>query len=77
MKRPSVKASKPAKPRRMLLELDPDIRQALEMLGRDRMQELQELADEAFRDLLKKHRRPVTLKEQLRQSSRAPANDEV
>jgi hypothetical protein len=37
---------------------------------------LQELADEAFRDLLKKHRRPVTLKEMLRESARShPAND--
>jgi hypothetical protein len=36
----------------------------------------QELADEAFRDLLKKHRRPTTLKEMLRESSRShPAND--
>ena len=37
---------------------------------------LQELAEEAFRDLLKKHRRPTTLKEMLEQSSRSmPAND--
>ena len=40
------------------------------------MQTLQELADEAFRDLLKKHRRPTTLKEMLRESARShPAND--
>lgn len=76
MKQPRTKSTKSVKPRRTLIELDPDIRQALEMLGRDRMQDLQELADEAFRDLLKKHRRPVTLKEQLRQSSRSAANDE-
>jgi hypothetical protein len=37
---------------------------------------LQELADEAFRDLLKKHRRPTTLKDILRESARSePAND--
>ena len=37
---------------------------------------LQDLADEAFRDLLKKHRRSVTLKEMLRESTRShPAND--
>jgi hypothetical protein len=49
---------------------------ALDRLARDRMASLQELADEAFRDLLKKHRRPTTLKEMLRQSVRAhPAND--
>ena len=28
---------------------------ALDMLARDRMMDFQELADEAFRDLLKKH----------------------
>jgi hypothetical protein len=40
------------------------------------MRSLQELAEEAFRDLLKKHRRPTTLKEMLRESARSqPAND--
>ena len=40
------------------------------------MKSLQELADEAFRDLLKKHGRPVTLKEALKASARrVPAND--
>jgi hypothetical protein len=49
---------------------------ALDRLAKDRMQTLQELADEAFRDLLKKHRRPTTLKEMLRESARShPAND--
>lgn len=32
------------------------------------MKDFQELADEAFRDLLKKHNRPTTLKAQLRES---------
>ncbi len=32
------------------------------------MMEFQELADEAFRDLLRKHGRPATLKAALRQS---------
>jgi hypothetical protein len=37
---------------------------------------VQDLAEEAFRDLLKKHRRPTTLKEMLRDSVRMqPAND--
>lgn len=41
------------------------------------MASLQELADEAFRDLLKKHCRPVTLKDMLRESVRQqPANDQ-
>jgi hypothetical protein len=40
------------------------------------MRSIQELADEAFRDLLKKHHRLVTLKDALRQSVRMqPAND--
>lgn len=37
---------------------------------------LQDLAEDAFRDLLKKHRRPVTLREALKESVRMhPAND--
>jgi hypothetical protein len=41
---------------------------ALELLARDRMMDFQELADEAFSDLLKKHRRPTDLKTALRES---------
>ena len=47
---------------------------ALDMLGKDSMKTFQELADEAFRDLLKKHNRPVTLKEALRASVGHAAN---
>ena len=42
---------------------------ALDMLARDRMMDFQEIADEAFRDLLKKHGRPSSLKEALRRSA--------
>lgn len=42
---------------------------ALDMLAKDRMMDFQELADEAFRDLLRKHGRPVNLKEALRRSA--------
>ena len=42
---------------------------ALDMLARDRMMDFQELADEAFRDLLKKHGQPSSLKEALRRSA--------
>ena len=50
--------------------------QAVDLLGRDSMKDFQELADEAFRDLLQKHGRPTDLKAALRQSvRRAPAND--
>jgi hypothetical protein len=41
---------------------------AISMLAKDRMATLQVLADEAFRDLLKKHNRPVGPKAALRQS---------
>jgi hypothetical protein len=58
------------------VQLDDETWQALDLLGRDLMKDFQELADEAFADLLKKHQRPVTLKEALKQSARrAPAND--
>ena len=51
--------------------------QALHRLSLDSVKSIQELADEAFRDLLKKHHRPTNLKEMLRQSARLhPANDE-
>ena len=42
---------------------------ALDLLARDRMMDFQELADEAFRDLLRKYNRPVGLKAALRQSA--------
>src|SRR5204863_987856 len=41
---------------------------ALDLLAKDRMQDFQELADEAFSDLLRKHGRPTDLKTALRQS---------
>ena len=43
--------------------------QAIDLLGRDRMMDFQELADEAFRDLLRKHDRPIDLKSALRRSA--------
>jgi hypothetical protein len=42
---------------------------AIDLLARDSMKDFQELADEAFRDLLKKHGRPTDLKSALRQSA--------
>jgi hypothetical protein len=53
---------------RKLIAFDPEILQALILLARDRMQSFQELADEAFADLLRKHGRPVTLQQALRKS---------
>ena len=43
--------------------------QAVDLLARDRMMDFQELADEAFRDLLRRHGRPTDLKSALRQSA--------
>jgi hypothetical protein len=49
---------------------------AVDLYARDSMKTFQELADEAFADLLKKHGRPTDLKEALRRSARAiGAND--
>jgi hypothetical protein len=61
---------------RRRIEFDAETWHALHKLSLDSMKSLQDLADEAFRDLLKKHRRPTTLKEMLRESVRShPAND--
>jgi len=51
------------------VQFDDETWQQLDLLGRDRMKDFQELADEAFRDLLKKHGRPASLKEALRRSA--------
>jgi hypothetical protein len=50
-------------PKRKLIGFDPETWQALELLSRDSGKDLQELADEAFADLLAKHHRPRTLKD--------------
>lgn len=51
------------------VQIDDETWAALDMLARDRMMDFQELADEAFRDLLRKHGRPSSLKEALRRSA--------
>ena len=63
---------------RKLIAFDDDTFDKLKQLGRDRMATLQELADEAFADLLRKHGIPVDLKDALRKSvslSKAPATE--
>ena len=61
---------------RKLIGFDPETLQALELLSSDSGRSLQQLADEAFTDLLAKHHRPRTLKDALKQSSRpVPANE--
>jgi hypothetical protein len=74
----SSRADLPKRPRRKLIEFDAETWHALHGLSQDSMKSLQDLADEAFRDLLRKHGRPATLKEALRESARRlPANDPV
>ena len=55
---------------RKLIAFDDDTSDKLKQLARDRMATLQELADEAFADLLRKHGIPVDLKDALRKSAR-------
>jgi hypothetical protein len=50
------------------VQFDAETWAALDLLARDSMKDFQELADEAFRDLLHKHGRPTDLKSALRQS---------
>ena len=61
---------------RKLIAFDAEIWHALRLLSGDSMKSLQELAEEAFADLLKKHGRPVSLQAALKASlRRRPAND--
>jgi len=55
------------------VQIDDESWAALDLLARDRMMTFQELADEAFADLLKKHDRPVDLRAALRKSAGAQA----
>jgi non-homologous end joining protein Ku len=54
---------------RKLIAFDDDTFDKLKQLGRDRMATIQELADEAFADVLKKHGIPIDLKDALRKSA--------
>lgn len=55
------------------VQIDDETWPVLQLLARDRMMTFQELADEVFADLLKKHGRPVGLKAALRKSARQSA----
>jgi hypothetical protein len=58
------------------VHLDTAVLQQVELLARDTAKSFQDLAEEAFGDLLKKHHRAVGLEAQLKASlRRAPAND--
>ena len=58
---------------RKLIAFDDDTSDKLKQLARDRMATFQELVDEAFSDLLKKHGVPIDLKDALRKSVRLAA----
>ncbi|WP_298257820.1 hypothetical protein [Bradyrhizobium sp.] len=58
---------------RKLITFDDDTFDKLKQLARDRMATFQELADEAFADLLKKHGIPIDLKDALRKSAKLVA----
>ena len=51
------------------VQFDDETWHALNLLAHDQMKDFQELADEAFRDLLRKHGRQLDLKEALRRSA--------
>jgi hypothetical protein len=68
----------PSDIKRKLIEFAPEIWLALDLLAKDTGRDIQDLAEEAFGDLLGKYQRPASLKEALRESARRlPANDDV
>jgi hypothetical protein len=50
------------------VQFDDETWAAIDALARERGKSFQDLSDEAFADLLKKHRRPVGLKAALKES---------
>ena len=64
--------------KRKVIDFAPEIWLALELLAKDIGRSVQDLADEAFADLLGKYQRPASLKDALRESARRlPANDDI
>lgn len=61
---------------RKVFELQPELLQALKQLADDSGRTMDELADEAFGLLLKKHCRPRTLKEAFQMSLRRFARND-
>lgn len=62
--------------KRKVFNVDERVLDALAFFARDRKVTLDDLADEAFRELLKRHKRPLSLKAALQASARTlPAND--
>ena len=61
--------------KRKIIEFDAETWNALHSLALDRMNTVQELVEDAVADLLKKHGRPVTLKEALAASAPGARDD--
>ncbi len=59
---------------RKLISFDDETFASLVDLGRRRMATIQDIADEAFTDVLKKHGMPVDLRDALRKSVKAAGN---
>ena len=53
------------------VEFDIETWQALDLLARGRMMTFQELADEAFRDLMRKHGLPYDVRDAFKRSAKA------
>jgi hypothetical protein len=51
------------------VQFDAETWASVDLLAKDRMMTFQELADEAFRGILRKYGRPFSLKEALRKSA--------
>ena len=69
-------AAKAKTTRRKQVTLDIGVLNAVEGLARDTSVSVDALTEDALRDLLKKHRRPISFKDALRDSVRTlPAND--
>jgi hypothetical protein len=56
------------------VQFDDETWDSVDLLAKDRMMTFQELADEAFRDILRKYNRPFSLKEALRKSANISAD---
>ena len=69
-------AGKRTASRRKQIGFDGAVYAAFEILANERGLSFDTLADEAFREYLKKHRRPLSLHDALRESVKVlPAND--
>ena len=53
------------------LQFDRETWNAVDLMARDQMKSIEEITEEAFRDLLKKHGRSADFREQLKLSVRA------